>query len=875
MKNSKSINRKIRKLKNNPSLFFYDFFKNKYLKIKNKIYLNLPKKKGNFKKFTIISAVYNVELYLDDYIQSLVNQRLDFETNIDVILIDDGSPDNSKDIINKWVKKYPNNIFYIRKKNGGQSSARNLGLKYVKTEWVTFIDPDDFLDVNYFYLIEKNLSDKKDTGAIITKFKLFKEKFGTYHDGFQTDYCFTQPVRILNASDMEDCVQFSSSSSVYKTNIIQKNNILFDERLTASFEDTKFFYNYLYHLNSTTNNQKIIYLKDACYYYRLRENESSSSNGQWTKKAKYQEFFSYGLQSVIQQFKDKNGEIPVYIQRLILFSVIPYLQVASINKNRITSVLNEKEINQLLETIKDCLVYVQQDVLESFYTPPGNYFWISAISNYFKHIQVTNKRVYVNKVDLDNNLAYFRFYGKKGQTKFQMLLDNLPVEPYSTKIVAHRIFDSCLLDEFNICYHIPKDTCIKLEIDDQPSKIYTDFKLLDERDRDFYKGYISKFEELKNFAVFIDSGYKADDNAEHLYKSWFITNNLSVPFDSFYLLDKNSKHWERLKEQGFNLVDVNSLEAQYFIKHASYIFSSYLPGHLNQWAKQHNFKFQKFIFLQHGVITSNLSKPFNASYSQIYKTIISTYFEKKELLDDKYNYIFHENDLITSGIPRLDNLIISSNIKKSRKATKKILVCPTWRSHLSSLNLNIEKHRNSFINSDYIKNWLSFLNSEKLDKLLQNEKIELAFCPHINLYDLVKEYELDELVFGKINKKINILNPKEISYQHLFLEYDLLITDYSSLHFDFSTLKKPVVYYQFDKEDFYGISHAYQKGIFDFDENGFGPVISNLEHLTVTLNNYVSQGDKFFKKYANRSQETFLSLDGKNSLKLYEELITT
>ena len=95
------------------------------------------------------------------------------------------------------------------------------------------------------------------------------------------------------------------------------------------------------------------------------------------------------------------------------------------------------------------------------------------------------------------------------------------------------------------------------------------------------------------------------------------------------------------------------------------------------------------------------------------------------------------------------------------------------------------------------------------------------------------------------------------------------------LNFDFSKLKKPVVYYQFDKEDFYGISHAYQKGIFDFDENGFGPVISNLEHLTVTLNNYVSQGDKFFKKYANRSQETFLSLDGKNSLKLYEELITT
>ena len=64
--------------------------------------------------------------------------------------MDDGSKDNSKEIINKWIKKYPSNIFYIYKENGGQASARNLGLEYIKTEWVTFIDPDDFLDVNYF-----------------------------------------------------------------------------------------------------------------------------------------------------------------------------------------------------------------------------------------------------------------------------------------------------------------------------------------------------------------------------------------------------------------------------------------------------------------------------------------------------------------------------------------------------------------------------------------------------------------------------------------------------------------------------------------------------------------------------------------------------
>ena len=131
MKDRKGFNRKFRKLKNNPALFFTDFIKNRQTFLVNSIFKMLPRKKGAVKKFTIISAVYNVAPYLNEFIESVTQQRLDFETNIELILVDDGSPDNSREIIQDWVKKYPMNIFYIYKKNGGQSSARNLGLKYV------------------------------------------------------------------------------------------------------------------------------------------------------------------------------------------------------------------------------------------------------------------------------------------------------------------------------------------------------------------------------------------------------------------------------------------------------------------------------------------------------------------------------------------------------------------------------------------------------------------------------------------------------------------------------------------------------------------------------------------------------------------------
>ncbi|HEG4692299.1 TPA: glycosyltransferase, partial [Campylobacter jejuni] len=114
-----------------------------------------PKKYQAYNKYAIVSAVYNVEKYLDDFFKSIINQRLDFKRNIFIICVDDGSTDNSAQIIKKYQKKYPKNIIYLYKENGGQASARNLGLKYLKendlnTPWVTFTDPDDFLGRDYF-----------------------------------------------------------------------------------------------------------------------------------------------------------------------------------------------------------------------------------------------------------------------------------------------------------------------------------------------------------------------------------------------------------------------------------------------------------------------------------------------------------------------------------------------------------------------------------------------------------------------------------------------------------------------------------------------------------------------------------------------------
>ena len=87
--------------------------------------------KKNF-KFSVIIPIYNVEKYLEEAIKSIINQSIGFEDNIQLILVNDGSTDNSEEICMKYEKEFPDNIIYIKQKNNGVSVARNTGMKYRK-----------------------------------------------------------------------------------------------------------------------------------------------------------------------------------------------------------------------------------------------------------------------------------------------------------------------------------------------------------------------------------------------------------------------------------------------------------------------------------------------------------------------------------------------------------------------------------------------------------------------------------------------------------------------------------------------------------------------------------------------------------------------
>jgi len=216
-------------------------------------------------KFSIIVPVYNVEKYLEKCLNSLLTQSY---KNFEVIVVNDGSPDNSEKIINEFVKK-DKRVRYFKKENGGLSNARNYGVTKAKGDYLVFVDSDDFIDENLLEVINDNIIDNLD----IIRFQV-----RTINDAAEED-AHEQPFENLNNVDAFEIISkykyiepawcYAYNASFWKKNKFEYANgkyhedfgltplILFKARKISSVDYIG--YNYIIRDNSimtTTNYTK-------------------------------------------------------------------------------------------------------------------------------------------------------------------------------------------------------------------------------------------------------------------------------------------------------------------------------------------------------------------------------------------------------------------------------------------------------------------------------------------------------------------------------------------------------------------------------------------------------------------------------------------
>lgn len=229
-------------------------------------------------KVSVIVPIYNVEKYLEKCINSLLSQTLE---DIQIILVNDGSKDNSGNIAREYEKNNKNRIIYVEKENGGLSDARNYGLKYATGDFVAFLDSDDY--------IEKNAYEE-----------MYNKAIEENADYVECDFIWEFPNKIRvdkqypykNKKEMLSFVRVVAWNKLIKSQLITDNNLEFPKGLR--YEDVEFTYKLIPFVN------KFAYVDKPFIHYVQRE--GSIANVQNERTA---EIFTV-LDNVIEFYKKNN-----------------------------------------------------------------------------------------------------------------------------------------------------------------------------------------------------------------------------------------------------------------------------------------------------------------------------------------------------------------------------------------------------------------------------------------------------------------------------------------------------------------------------------------------------------------------------------------
>ena len=227
-------------------------------------------------KLSVIIPVYNVEKYLDQCVQSVINQTL---LDIEIILVDDESPDGSPQMCDDYAMK-DSRIKVVHKKNGGLGFARNSGLEVATGEYVTFLDSDDFVDL-YTYEHLYNIAKKEKLDAVYYKFKRFvnENKVKQATPCNEITKCENERIKDLMldiialqpSAKVDHNIHCSSCTAMYRSEIIKKNNVRFHSERELISEDLIFNLYFLKYAN------KVAFNNSAHYHYRVNPTSLTST----------------------------------------------------------------------------------------------------------------------------------------------------------------------------------------------------------------------------------------------------------------------------------------------------------------------------------------------------------------------------------------------------------------------------------------------------------------------------------------------------------------------------------------------------------------------------------------------------------------------
>jgi hypothetical protein len=355
---------------------------------------------------------------------------------------------------------------------------------------------------------------------------------------------------------------------------------------------------------------------------------------------------------------------------------------------------------------------------------------------------------------------------------------------------------------------------------------------------------------VRDFWLICEDKNEARDNGYWLFK-WIRENHPKQKVA--YAINKHSPDYERVKGLG-KIIGYSTISHWFWYIVADKNISSQKGGKPNAavcYLFEVVFKMRKNnrVFLQHGVTKDRAEWLFFKNTN--FRLFITASSKEHEFILKYFGY--PENHVSLCGFTRFDAL------HQAKTDKDLILVMPTWRNWLGR-----DSHENSgldFTQTQFFKEWNGFLNDSKLIELLTKYQKRLLFYPHRNMQKFLQ-------YFTSHSDRIEIADWKKYNIQEVLKSAVLMITDYSSVFFDFSYMRKPVIFFQFDEKEFR--EKQYAEGYLDYHNTVLGKWTNSREETYALLENEFQGGCAL--KSEDMVKEFFPLWDEQNCKRNYEAI---
>lgn len=909
---------------------------------------------------SVIVPIYNVGPYIAAALESIVRQSIGFRKNIEVIIIDDGSTDDSGTVSMKYAEKYPENIKYVRQDNAGVSKARNTGLKLAQGEYVHFFDGDDILSQNFYSEAIKLLNRTQEIDFVAAKIKFFDGLI----DSHPLNYKFAA-TRVIDTTEDPNNPILHAATCLFRRTAVA--DVQFDERLSIA-EDVKFLSEVL------LRKKKYGVVAAPAYYYRKRADATSAIGGKESNKDYYSSVPNYVYQHMLSRWN--SGDKPSLAEYTVLYDLAYRLA------QKTQSILSASEERTYKQVIKKIVASCSDEAIIT-----NNY-----LSGYQKCyvLRVKHGNKFERCITTKNGVVYFNDYRLYDHAASSVYLDFLTpqaegkykVEGYINGLVdthqatyevevsgksqnlqfvsrsqrEHSFLGDVYYDggAFEAEVVLPLNSELSFTISTPDKKYvlplqtgpFTRFgalKLTYRRDnerlfkrlprainsmsysplRHVYlemrmivqillnwrlntaRSQLNKllsrnlaqlglrakvFEVLKPFlfiaeavwmiprALTLRTGYyiakrykkrpiwlisdramAAGDNGEALFK--YLMKRNDCPASVYFVIASKSKDFSRIQQLG-PVLKHGSLKHKLLHLLSDKIISSQADvettnpfiRQLDHYVDLCNFE---FVFLQHGIIRHDLSDWLNRFNKNIGLFVVSAKKEYDSIFSNPYYY--SKKHVVLSGLPRYDLLQSSPE--------NKIILAPTYRKNLARMKTDSNgkrKYDPLFKTSQYRRFYNDLINDERLLSVMKKHGVVGEFYLHPAFAAQWPDF-----------KQNNVFKLMEFPYDYnkAFREGSLMISDHSSVMFDFAYLRKPVLYAHFDVDTFFQ-GHTYNESNFFSDEqDGFGKVCYDYNSLVAATIDSIEKHFRLEATYRKRIENFFEYNDTANSARVYSAMI--